>query len=398
MTVSRSSASRLVRTSVAQVVDDPLRLEAGGPDRVVALLSGAAPFLLGDAQRLGRAQLGGPRAIERLAGLALGRLDRGQRRLERALRLGQARAGVGDDRLREPEPLGDGEGLAAAGQPDGQAVGRRQRLEVELDRGVACLRRRVGIGLQLGVVGRRRDQGARPDEVVEKRLRQRRALGRVGAGAQLVEQDQRAGSGRLDDPGDRAQVAGERRQRLGDRLLVADVGEDVAPDRQPAAGFGRDVEAGLVHQAQQPERAQGDGLAAGVRAGHDQRRVAVADPDVDRDDRAGQARVAGRQQDRLGPLGRLGAAGAHLGGERRLGRPEVELGERPERLAQGVRVGRHERRQLVEDARDLLGLGDLRLAPGVAQLDRDERLDEQGLAAPRRVVDDALDLRARPRT
>ena len=103
--------------------------------------------------------------------------------------------------------------------------------------------------------------------------------------------------------------------------------------------------------------------------------------------------MAGRQQDRLGPLGRLGAAGAQLGCERRLGRPEVELGERPERLAQGVRVGRHERRQLVEDARDLLGLGDLRLAPGVAQLDRDERLDEQGLAAPRRVVDDALDPR-----
>ena len=50
-----------------------------------------------------------------------------------------------------------------------------------------------------------------------------------------------------------------------------------------------------------------------------------------------------------------------------------------------------ERRQLVEDARDLLGLGDLRLAPGVAQLDRDERLDEQRLAAARRVVDDALD-------
>ena len=293
MTVSRSSASRLVRTSVRRSSTIRSASSAGGPDRVVALLPGAAPLLLGDAQRLGRAQLGGSRAVERLAGLALGRLDRGQGRLERALRLGQARPGVGDDRLREPEPLGDREGLAPAGQPDGQAVGRRQRLEVELDRGVACLRRGVGIGLELGVVGRRRDQGARPDEVVEKGLGQRRALGRVGPGAQLVEQDERAGPGRLDDPGDRAQVAGERRQRLGDRLLVADVGEDVAPDRQPAAGFGRDVEAGLVHQAQQPERAQGHGLAAGVRAGHDQRRVAVADPDVDRDDRAGQARDGG---------------------------------------------------------------------------------------------------------
>ena len=36
-------------------------------------------------------------------------------------------------------------------------------------------------------------------------------------------------------------------------------------------------------------------------------------------------------------------------------------------------------------------LGGLRLAPGVAELDGDERLDEQRLAAARRVVDDALD-------
>ena len=226
-------------------------------------------------------------------------------------------------------------------------------------------------------MGGRRDQGAGPDEVVEERLGQRRALGRVGPGAELVEQDQRARPGRLDDADDRAQVAGERRERLGDRLLVADVGEDVAPDRQPAARFGRHVEAGLVHQAEEAERPQRDGLAAGVRAGHDQRGVAVAEPDVDRDDRAGQARMAGRQQDRLGPLGGLGPAGAHLARERRLGRPEVELRQRPERLAQGIGVGGHERGQLVEDARDLLGLGDLCLAPGVAQLDRDERLDEQ---------------------
>ena len=57
-------------------------------------------------------------------GLALGRLDRGERRLERLLRLGQPRAGVADDLLGQPEPLGDRERLAAAGQADRQAVGR----------------------------------------------------------------------------------------------------------------------------------------------------------------------------------------------------------------------------------------------------------------------------------
>ena len=50
-----------------------------------------------------------------------------------------------------------------------------------------------------------------------------------------------------------------------------------------------------------------------------------------------------------------------------------------------------ERRELVEDPLDLLLLRELRLAPGVAQLDDDERLDEQRLAAAGRVVDDALD-------
>ncbi len=145
-----------------------------------------------------------------------------------------------------------------------------------------------------------------------------------------------------------------------------------------------------MHEAEQAERPERDGLAAGVRARDDERGVAVAQPDVDRDDAAGQARVSSRQQDRLGPVGGLGPAGAHLRGQRRLGDPQVEARQRVQGLAQWIRVGRDERRQLVEDPRDLLRLGDLRLPPGIAQLDRDERLDEERLAAARRVVDDAL--------
>ena len=103
------------------------------------------------------------------------------------------------------------------------------------------------------------------------------------------------------------------------------------------------------------------------------------------------------EQDDLGPIGRLGADAVHLGGELRLGRPEVEAGERVERLAERLGVRGDERRQLVEDPLDLLLLGDLRLAPGVAELDGDERLDEQRLAAARRVVDDALDPGSGPR-
>ena len=60
-----------------------------------------------------------------------------------------------------------------------------------------------------------------------------------------------------------------------------------------------------------------------------------------------------------------------------------------------ARVGPDERRQLVEDPGDLVLLRQLGFAPCVPELDGDERLDEQRLAAARRVVDDALDPGAR---
>ena len=120
-------------------------------------------------------------------------------------------------------------------------------------------------------------------------------------------------------------MAREGRERLGDRLLVADVREDVAPDGQTATGLRRDVEPGLMHQAQQAQGPQGHGLAARVRAGDDQRGVAVADPDVDRHDAAGQTGVARRQEHDLRSLGGLGPGRVHLGRQRRLGRPQVEL-------------------------------------------------------------------------
>ncbi len=338
VTVSRSRASRVERTSVRR--SSTIRSASSRAARTASSRSRRARRRSSCAAWSASvgAELGGPRPVERIAGGPLGGLDRGQGRLERALRLGQPRAGVGDDGLGQPEPLGDREGLAAARQADRQAVGRRQRLEVELDGGVARPGRRVGVGLELRVVGRRRDQRAGPDEVVEQRLGERRALGRIRPGAELVEQDERPGSGRLDDPDDRAEVPGERRQRLGDRLLVTDVGEHVAPDRQPAARGRRDVQAGLVHQAQQAERPERDGLAAGVRAGHDQRRVAVAEADVDRHHAPGEARVAGRQEHHLGSFGRLRAGRLHLGGQRRLGGPEVEPGQRVERLASAPRA------------------------------------------------------------
>ena len=198
----------------------------------------------------------------------------------------------------------------------------------------------------------------------------------------------------LDDPDDRAQVAREGRERLGDRLLVADVGEDVAPDRQPAARCGGNVEAGLVHQAEQAERSQGHGLAARVGTGHDQGGVAVAQPDVDRDDAAGEARVTGREQRHLGPIDGLGTHRAHLGRQGRLGGPQVEARQR----VRGCRGGPWHWPRRTPTARRGSGRPPRRSATCASRQALPSSTTTSGsmnsvCAAPGRVVDDALDPR-----
>jgi hypothetical protein len=89
--------------------------------------------------------------------------------------------------------------------------------------------------------------------------------------------------------------------------------------------------------------------------------------------------------------GSLGAHGVHLLGQAGLGAPEVEPCKGVEGLAERVGLAADEGGQLVEDPLDLGRLRQLRLAPGIAELDRDERLDEERLAAAGRVVHDPLD-------
>ena len=199
------------------------------------------------------------------------------------------------------------------------------------------------------------------------------------------------GPASADDPGDRAQVARERRQATGRRTVRRRCRRRRRARRAGGCPVGRHVQAGLVHQREQAKGPQGHGLAPGVRPGHDQRRVAVAEPDVDRDHAAGQARMAGAQEARLRARrpSRRGSASISVG-QARLGGPEVEAGERVQRLAQGLGLAADERRQLVEDPLDLRRFGHLGLAPGIAQLDGNQRLDEQRLAAAGGVVDDAL--------
>ena len=126
--------------------------------------------------------------------------------------------------------------LLRPGHAHDDAVGRRQRHRVELDGGVDDARRGVGEELELAVVGRRHRQGAAVEQVLEEGAREGGAFGRVGAGGELVEEDERRRAGALEQLDDVAHVAAERRERLLDALLVADVGEDLFEDGQAAAG------------------------------------------------------------------------------------------------------------------------------------------------------------------
>ena len=78
-----------------------------------------------------------------------------------------------------------------------QPVRRPQRLHVELDRPVLGPLVVEGIGLQIAQVRRHHRPAAELVEAVEDGPAQRRPFGRVGAGAQFVEQDQALARRRL---------------------------------------------------------------------------------------------------------------------------------------------------------------------------------------------------------
>ncbi len=185
----------------------PVGLLARAHECVVPFSPGPRSLLLCRSLRFPGAGLGGLGPLGRRRGSLARLADAGQRGLELDLQPRQPRPGVLHELVWQPQALGDGEGVARARQADLEAVGRAEGLEVELDGCVASRRRVVGVGLQLGVMRRGHHESAGIHEVIEERLCQRRALRRVGARAELVEQDQAARARRLHDAHDRAHVA-----------------------------------------------------------------------------------------------------------------------------------------------------------------------------------------------
>ena len=175
-----------------------------------------------------------------------------------------------NDVLRQTQSPGDGESVGLAGDADEQAIGGTEGLHVELTGGVLHPGGGHGVQLQFGVVGGGHDLGAQAPGLLDDGRGQRRALHRVGAGTQFVEEQQRPVVGlpqHLDDVGD---MGGKGGQGLLDGLLVPDVRQDFFENGHLAPVVHRQVQAALGHEGEQASRFQGDRLTAGVGAGDDQ--------------------------------------------------------------------------------------------------------------------------------
>ena len=220
---------------------------------------------------------------------------------------------------------------------------------------------------------------------------QRRALHRVGARAQLVEENEGAVVRLLQNGDDVHHVGGEGGQGLVDGLLVADVRHDHGAHLDGGAVSGGDMQAALSHKSQQAQRFQGDGLAAGVGAGDDQRvKVPAQRQIVAHGGLLVQQRVPGPAQ--LDVVSQHRLHGPHPGGQAAPGKNGVQCHQQLVILLDAVLKPGAVGGQLRQNALDLLFLPGLKLPQLVVGIHHAHGLDEEGAAGAGHVVDKAGDV------
>ena len=295
-----------------------------------------------------------------------------------------------DDAVGEAEALRDRERVARARDADEQAVRRTQALDVELDAGILDAVPRVRERLELGIMRRRDRRRANREQALEDGHGERRALLRVRAGAELVDEHEVFGARFREDRDDMRHVRGKCGKALLDALLVADVGVDVVVDRDLGALRHGQEAAALRHEHHEAERLHADRLAARVRARDEQHGKARAELDVDGHDIfVRDQRMARGEQPRLAAVRQLRLRRLHALREPRFRKGKIDL-----RQYVGIRRQRrafllHLERQALEDARDFALLGQRQLLHVVAGLDDGHRLDEERRARRGLVVHDA---------
>ena len=132
-------------------------------------------------------------------------------------------------------------------------IGRAQSLDIEFQRGVDHALRRMSKCLELGVMCCNESRASGFEQVVHDRARQRRALLRIGARAELIKDDQLTMINLPEDANDVRDMAAECAERLLDALLISDIGMDRLETWQFRAALRRDVQPTLRHQGQQSD-------------------------------------------------------------------------------------------------------------------------------------------------
>jgi len=370
-------------------------LAAGIFEFFLTLFDQVVAFLLSTFQRM-------LRLIPGLLGLGLGVLQLdlqviqlGQHAVEALIVVRHVIACGVDNFLRDAELGADEEGVRFARHADAQFIGGHQRFDVELAAGVDDAGRFQRVDLQLSVVGRSHEQTALTAQLLENADGQRRALGRVGARAQLVKQGQRGVARQVENAADALHVAGEGGQALLNALLVADVHKVLVKMADDAALVRGDQEAVLGHRVEKARGFERNGLAAGVRAGDDEGVVLAAQLDVHRHDLfLVDERVAGLVQLEVHRVADGGHKGVLLHSQPGLCQQQVDFEHRVIAVGE-LRLQRADlRRERGQDAGDLLLLLRTQLHDAGVGLDDGGRLYKDRCAGGRDVMDDAADLTA----
>ena len=367
---SRSASSSARAAARSRCASAAARSRSAAAEALTAAISSSSSCSARRARTLSALDdLGALRLRRRplLDGRPLGRLRLGEQLLDpEPLRRDQPARGLDDARV-EPEPLGDLERVRRPRPPERDAIERRVRVGIEAGARVRDALGRARPLLQLRVMGRHERQPRLLGEPRHERLRERGALDGIRARGELVEEDERALAGGVQDRDDARDVAREGREAHLDRLPVADVREHLVEDGQRGR-LGRRAQPRLMQQRGEPERLQRDRLAARVRAA-DHERAQAAEVEVDRHGGLGSSsgwrapRAAPRPRPRRARRSsRARACRARSRGRSRPSpRPRRSASER--RLADGGR-------QLAQDPLDLLALGARRLRLAVARARR----------------------------
>ena len=205
-----------------------------------------------------------------------------------------------DDRGREPDALG-GLDRAAASRDAGDEPERRQsRFDVELHRGVLD----AGVGereaLERADVRGDDERAAGLEKVLDDRGGERGPLLGVRAGAELVDERERALRRELHDRLEAEQIGRVGRAVLEHVLVVSDQHAEPVDDRNDRSLGRGHGEARHRHRDDEPRSLERDGLAARVRPTDQQRRAASPERERRRHDHGAARAIAERRLPQLG--------------------------------------------------------------------------------------------------